>query len=231
MAVDRELAQKYREEGKTLQEVADLVGCSLAWCKANLKGTKAPSKDKALIDAVRTKGKTREGVTSSGVRKMVREVYKGVGDKELEDKVADIKRAARRDNPDVLIRPYWMLPDQAEECLTMMLEYAQEVWQFKEYLADKYRRNFDLDSTYDKSVMYALTAMSAGERSKLMPQGLMSYGRQLNNIQQELESRYNGNAPQAVSMAIDFAPMDEYETQQRDALEDMEALNMLFPLE
>jgi len=116
MAVDRELAQKYREEGKTLQEVAELVGCSLAWCKANLKGTKAPSKDKALVEDVRKAGKRTEGITSAEVKFMVRGVYSNLKGKDLEDKVNDIKRAARRGNPDVLIRPYWMLPDRAKEC-------------------------------------------------------------------------------------------------------------------
>jgi len=112
-----------------------------------------------------------------------------------------------------------------------MMEFAHEVWQFKKYLADKYRRNFDMDSTYVRSIQYALTALSAGEHNKLMPQGIVSYCRQLSNIYEELESRDSGNAPQPVFMAIDYnTESDSYDSLQHDDLIDLEELDRICPL-
>jgi cyanate lyase len=38
--IDKELANKLRKQGLTYKQVADTVGCSVEWCKKNLKGTK-----------------------------------------------------------------------------------------------------------------------------------------------------------------------------------------------
>lgn len=208
--VDIDKAKALRANGMSLQQVADELGCSLAWCKQNLKGTKAPSRDKPIIEAVRTKGKTPDGITSTEVRAQVKQAYKDLQGTDLEAKVRDIKKAARRDNADVLIRPYWMIPTMAKDCTELMLEFANEVWQFKEHLARKYRREFDLDESYHKAIIYALTAMSSGENNKLMPQGLLSYGQQLDRIQAELQSRQQGNAPKPLSLALDRHETDCY---------------------
>lgn len=204
MAIDIDKAKLLRQEGKTLQEVADIVGCSLAWCKANLKGTKQVSRDKELIEGIRTKGKSKDGIASTEVRILVKNEYPNLEGNELEDKVTAIKKAARRDNKDVIIRPYWMVPEQARDCTTMMLEFAQEIYELKEYLAKKYRREFDLDESAHNTVIYSLTTMSAGEYNKLMPQGLIEYGRQLGQIQDALEDRHNGK-PSTVTVVEDFA--------------------------
>lgn len=70
-----------------------------------------------------------------------------------------------------------------------MLEYAQEVYSFKQHLADKYRAEFDLDQSYSNAVVYALTSLSAGANTTLLPQGLLQYGEQLEGIVNELEIR------------------------------------------
>lgn len=192
MAIDIEKAKLLRQEGKTLQEVAESLGCSLAWCKANLKGTKQVSRDKDLIDEIRKKGKSKEGIASTEVRMLVKNTYPQLESKELEDKLTAVKKAARRDNKDVIIRPYWMLPDQSRDCTTAMLDFAQEVYEMKNYLAKKYRMQFDLDESYHNTIIYSLTTMSAGDFNKLMPQGLTEYGYQLEKIQDALEDRQLG---------------------------------------
>lgn len=209
MAIDIEKAKALRNSGKTLQEVADIVGCSLAWCKANLKGTKQASKDKELIEQVRAKGKSKDGIASTEVRTLVKIAYPQMESTELEAKLSSVKKAARRDNKDVVIRPYWMLPEQARECTTMMLELAQEVYEMKNYLAKKYRKHFDLGDTHHNNIVYSLTTMSAGDYNKLMPQGLLEYGRQLGQIQDALEDRQDGKSNK-VAVVEDFA-QDELE--------------------
>lgn len=188
MSIDIEKAKQLRLEGMTLQQVADTLNCSLAWCKANLKGVKQPNKDKAMIDEIRKLGRSKQGVTTGEIRNLVLQQYNLAG-KQLQAKVTEMKRVARRDNKDVVIRPYWMIPEIARDCTTTMLEYANEVWEFKEHLANKYRQAYNLDSSYTNAIIYGLTAMSAGENSMLLPQGLLEYGYQLETIQDSLDGR------------------------------------------
>lgn len=209
--IDVEKAKELRLSGMSLQDVATAMGCSLAWCKVNLKGIKPQNKDKPIVEEVRKRGRTTHGVTVAEIKFFVRGVYPELKGKDLEKKVSDIKRTSRRDNPDVLIRPYWMAAETPRDAVTMMLEYANEVWQFKEHLADNFRRAFDMDASAHNSVIHALTAMSAGDHSKLLPQGLLSYGYQLDKIQTELESRNAGNAPQAIDLTMYSHIIDDRE--------------------
>jgi hypothetical protein len=141
-----------------------------------------------MVDEIRKLGRSKQGVTTGEIRNLVLQQYNLTG-KPLQAKVADMKRVARRDNKDVVVRPYWMIPEVARDCTTTMLEYANEVWQFKEHLANKYRQTYDLDSSYTNAIVYGLTAMSAGENSMLLPQGLLEYGSQLEAMQIELDNR------------------------------------------
>ena len=187
--VDKDKAIQLRLEGKTYLQIVDEIGCSEGWCKLHLKGIKQPSKDKELIEVVRTAGRSMNGVTAGEIKLLVMKCYPKMIGKELEDKVQEVRTQARRKNPDVVIRPYWMIPGEHRECTTTMLEYAQELWQFKEFLADKYRKQFDLDNTFSRSVVNALTSLSAGGRNALIPQGLEAYGVALTNMQDELDFR------------------------------------------
>lgn len=191
MAIDKEKAVALRLGGMSLQDVADALECSLGWCKANLKGVKQANKDKELIESVRKLGRSNVGVTTGEIKLLTMKHHNSLKGTELEDKVSDIKKAARRGNKDVIVRPYWMLPDCPRDCTLAMLEYANEVYTFKQQLADKYMEQFNLDASYGKTVVHALTMLSAGENSKLMPQGLLSYGATLERIQDALDSRNN----------------------------------------
>lgn len=199
MAVDKEKALELRAEGKSYVEIAQEVGCSVGWCKVHLKGVKAAKPDLALVDDVRKAGRSQNGTTSGEIKLMTMKAYPEMIGKELEDKVLEVRRLARKRNPDVVIRPYWMLQEQYRECTDLMLDYAQELWQYKEYLADKFKQTFDLDETYTKSIMFTLTALSAGENNKLLPQGLVAYGASLSNIQDELDFR-NDVVPESISV-------------------------------
>lgn len=205
MSIDIEKAKQLRLEGYTLQQVADALNCSLAWCKANLKGVKQANKDKSLVDEIRRLGRSKQGVTTGEIRNLVLKQYNLSG-KPLQTKIAEMKRVARRDNKDVVIRPYWMLPDEARECTLVMLEYANEVWEFKEHLANKYRQAYNLDASYTNAIIYGLTAMSAGENSMLLPQGLMEYGCQLEAIQDSLDER-NSIVDSGTLVSLEDVPM------------------------
>jgi hypothetical protein len=207
MTIDIDKAMKLRLEGYTHQQVAEELKCSVGWCKANLRGVKQPSKDKSMIDEIRRLGRTKQGVTTGEIRVMIQQQY-NLKDKVLQEKMAEVKRVARRDNKDVLIRPYWMIPDIAHECTTTMFEYAHEVYQFKASLADKYRQTYNLDDSYTNAVIYALTAMSAGERSPLLPQGMLEFGAQLSLIQDELDNRNNYDMIDSVPISLEDIPLD-----------------------
>lgn len=57
--VDKELAVKLRTEGKTYPEIVSILGCSLAWCKLNLRGVEGWRKDRMVKRARHFKRKAR----------------------------------------------------------------------------------------------------------------------------------------------------------------------------
>lgn len=196
--IDKEKATQLRQQGLTYKEVADAMGCSLVWCKINLKDVKQVSDDSALITAIRTQGRTPQGITQGEIKAMVKDRYPSMLSDELESKIKDIKKAARRGSKDVVIRPYWMIPDAPVETMQEMMQMAQEVYELKNHLATKFRRLFDLDDSYQKNITYYLTMLAAGDHNKLMPQGLKEFGVHLETLAETLAGRNEGASTQYI---------------------------------
>jgi predicted transcriptional regulator len=192
MAVDKQQAIALRQQGCTHQEIADKLGCSVAWCKANLKGIRKPSTDTDLINEIRRLGKSKEGVTTGEIRALIKQQYPTLSHKQLTDKVHTLKQAARKGNKDVVIRPYWLLPDRPQETIDLMMDLAQSIYERIDSMAFEFRQAFDLDESYHKSVVYQLVALSAGENNNLLPQGILTYGEYLSSVAEELSERNEG---------------------------------------
>lgn len=189
MAIDKSKAIQLRLDGMSLQQIADTLGCSLAWCKVNLKGIKQIDTDKPLIDAIRKAGRLPHGTTTGEIKNMCREAYPTMAGSELADKIEKVKKAAKRGCKDVIIRPYWMLPFCAKDCTNSIMEMAQSIHEEISHLAKKYRHLYNLDESYQKSIVYYLSMLSSGANSRMMPQGLTVYGEQLESIINDLENR------------------------------------------
>jgi hypothetical protein len=200
--VDFEKAKKMRLLGSTYVEIAEAMPCSVVWCKKYLKGLVAQkvSDDKSSVDLVRDMGRTKFGVTSGEIKMIVLKNYPPMEKKEIAEKVSAIKKAARRGNEDVIVRPYWMLPDCAQDCTNTMMDMAQDLHERQQELSTKYRKLYDLDESYQNSVAYYLSVLSAGNYTALMPQGLAKYGEQLQGIVEHLEARNTQSIPCAYSI-------------------------------
>jgi hypothetical protein len=207
MAIDKQKAIDLRLSGLTLQQVADQMGCSLDWCKRNLKGIGKQTKHQLLIDEVRRIGRMTEGVTNAEVFRLVRGAYPQLRTKDVAELVSDIKKAAKRGCQDVTIRPDWMQPEFSKDSLETMMSMAQEVFDLTNSLAEKYREEFNLGVSYQRCIMYELSKLSAGENNRLMPMGLVKYGTYLEGIADTLDERHKRIAPYKNEGYV-AAPMD-----------------------
>jgi hypothetical protein len=192
MAVDKEKAVALRQQGLTHIEIAQQLGCSIAWCKANLNGIKKPSKDADLINEVRRLGRSKDGVTTGEIRRLVEQYHPTMNGKTLSNKVDQIKQSSKRGHKDVIIRPYWLLPDRPQETINLMMDLAQSIYERIDSAALDYRQAFNLDESYHKSVVYQLVALSAGENNNLLPQGILNYGDYLTSLSEVLSDRNMG---------------------------------------
>lgn len=188
--IDKEKAIELRQSGLSYPEISKTMGCSVDWCKHNLKGIGEQSKDKPIIQEIRRLGRLETGVTSGEIKDLVKQAYPDLYGDELQAKITEIKKASRRGNKDVIIRPYWMVAECPHECITTIMDMAQEVYYTMHYLGTKYRKLYDLPESYQKSIVYALSMLSAGENNKLMPQGLLEYGAYLEGVADTLSERY-----------------------------------------
>lgn len=189
MSIDKQKGIELRLQGYTQQETATALGCSLAWVKANLKGIKKPNVDQPLIDEIRRLGRLKEGITTGEIKQLVRMHYPAMTPKQHDTKVVQLKQSARKGNKDVVIRPYWLMHECPYDSINTMMDMSQHVYELMHELADKYRKLYDLDESYHKSIIYQLSALSAGDKNALLPQGIMTYGEHLGNIADLIDER------------------------------------------
>lgn len=190
--VNKEEAIALRLQGNTHQQIAQTLDCSVAWCKANLKGIRKPSASNALVEEVRRLGRSCNGVTSGEIRYLVRQHYTNLTIKQLNQKVDDIKRAAKKGHKDVIIRPYWLLPDKPQQTINSVMDAAQSIYERINIAALDIIHEYGLDESYYKSLVYQITALSAGENNNLLPQGILNFGDYLASVSDVLNERNKG---------------------------------------
>jgi hypothetical protein len=191
MAIDKNRAIEMRLAGATYPEISAELPCSLDWCKKNLQGigSKTKTKNGELVTEIRQIGRTPKGITDSQVWRLVKDAYPLLDGKHLGEMVTDIKKQARRGCKDVIIRPVWLTPEEPMDCLETIMVMGQQVHELLQGLAQRFCEEFDLDTACQKSVIYELTVLSAGEGSKLMPMGLLNHCSYLERIANTLITR------------------------------------------
>jgi len=190
MAVDKQKAIDLRLAGKTHKEIAQTIGCSVAWCKANLKGMKAPNNDAPVVGEIVRRGLSQTGITNGEIYQLAKQHY-SLSHKQLDLKVGQLKRLALKQNKDVVIRPYWLVPSLPQDSVNTMMDSAQAIYERINLASLEFRDKYCLDETHHKSVFYSMCALASGESSPLMPQGILSYGDYLTSIIDRLEDRKN----------------------------------------
>lgn len=205
--IDKESAVRLRQSGKTYRDISLELGCSIAWCEKNLKHLKSERQmmHQEIVQEVQRRGRSTQGVTTGEIRALVLDLLPQVDiegqdsadvqnqhekrNKDVTQLVEKIKAEARRDNTDVIIRPYWVVPECAQDSINTMHDMAQEVYELHHELARKYREAYDLDESYQRSIVYELSRLSAPLNSPLLPQGFFARGEQLTRIAEVLGER------------------------------------------
>lgn len=215
MAVDKVRAEELRNAGMSYDEISQELGCSVAWCKKNLKGVKKDKVRGDIIETIRLKGRSASGITRGEINVLINAAFVGMSkdDKKLEyEKLTD---AARRNRKDVIIRPYWMIPTNPRGCTNTMMDMAQELYETMHVLAKKYRHFHNLDESYQNSIAYGLHMLTSGEYNSMMPQGLNKKGTQMdvmcslleerNTLHDVIESGHSKGFKHPVDRTLDFS--------------------------
>ena len=191
--VDKVKALELRESGLTYQQIADELKCSLDWCKRNLKGHCKHTIERPTVQKLINSAKLKSGITSGDIKAQARALYpedftKGSGKKDEQAKhIKRIKAKVKKDKQ-ALVRPYWLIPEDAKDIFHSMLRKLQQRDEQLQEDADEIRQEFNLDASYSESIMYALITMSA-KGSIIMKRSVVKEIDRLGDLAEELEIR------------------------------------------
>jgi hypothetical protein len=190
MAVDKELAQKLKEQGMSYPEISSEVGCSVDWCKKNLKDIIKNKQEKEVVKEAVLKAKSKRGVTVSELKDLVKTIYTYENTKEykdIEDKAVRRFKVAINKHTDTTVRPYWMCPENATLSFNLVLSAVDCLTLRMNDEVENIRKVLDYDGSYDMSIRYSIIKMLLG--SNLTPEGLGNHCEQLMDIVQSLEGK------------------------------------------
>lgn len=179
---DMSKATKLREEGKTYQEIVDLVGNSvtLSWCKRNLVGvyieavdmSEANAKDDILQLALRDEGVTYgeccQTLLNYGVCSM--ETSKEDDDNSLHSVYQKYKRSIKAKHKQALFRPMWLRADDAVNCNNDMLTLADELYcilqaKVDDFMQSRFADDYD-NASIRRSVEFELCSLGVPYKMK-----------------------------------------------------------------
>lgn len=186
----KQQAAELRAAGQTYQQIAESTGYSVDWCKKNLKDVEKNKDEKEAIKQAVKIAQSVTGITVAEIKYLVRSIYPQDGTKEsqdMEDKAIKRFKAAIKKQPNTLIRPYWMQPEDARISFNMLMSSVDNVMISLSEQVYYFRRELNLDATYDLSIRYAIIKLLYG--SGLTPEGVETHCDRLNDIVLMLEER------------------------------------------
>jgi hypothetical protein len=186
----KQQAIELRAAGQTYQQIAESTGYSVDWCKKNLKDVEKNKDEKEAIKQAVKIAQSVTGITVAEIKYLVRSIYPQDGTKEsqdMEEKAIKRFKAAIKKQPNTLIRPYWMQPENARISFNMLMSSVDNVMISLSEQVSYFRRELDLDSSYDLSIRYAIIKLLYG--SGLTPEGVETHCDRLNDIVLMLEER------------------------------------------
>lgn len=129
--VNKQEAIKLRELGLGYKEIAEKLGCSVQWCKVNLKDVQKNTKESNLIEKCITLGLRPQGITTVEIRKTLVSVY-DVTDNEggLTDEGLRLYKKIKtkvREKEGTIVRPAWMVPEHVDEVFKAVLQAVDNI--------------------------------------------------------------------------------------------------------
>lgn len=114
--IDKEKAVALKEEGKTYIEIAAELGCSVDWCKRNLKEVVKNKEGKEMLEKYILQSKSKQAITSGQIKKMLIEDFasdlEALPDAEKEDFISSKTKSIKCKITEAggVVRPLWMHP-------------------------------------------------------------------------------------------------------------------------
>lgn len=189
--VNKDEAVRLRIAGHSYPEIASMLSCSVAWCKKNLSEVKQDNADFNMIEAINNIGISPCGITYLEMRNIIKSYHPDIDNEALGIRCNKLRKALKAKNKEFLIRPVWMLPDSANDCTNALMDMSQDVYETIQNLAKKYVKLYNLDSYAIESVAYELSLLSSPASTKMMQRGLITRGRELETIIEQLDERNN----------------------------------------
>lgn len=168
MAIDKQKALELREQGKTYQEVSDELGCSLGWCKANLKGIKRKDISDEDYSNLVSKGRSYDCITKGEIISKVN-VASNDNYKEYNKEALLTTNRVRRKlakEGDVIVRQAWIHPARAKFSYDNMLMYINML----NDVLDEYVRShlaecgFENEDNYNAALAFMVMNSQFGQR-------------------------------------------------------------------
>lgn len=168
MAIDKQKALELREQGKTYQEISTELGCSLDWCKRNLKGTKRKDISEEDYNNLTNKGRSFDCVTKGEIISKVN-VSSNDNYKEYNKEALLAANRVRRKlakEGDVIVRQAWIHPARAKFSYDNMLMYINML----NDVLDEYVRShlaesgFENEDNYNATLAFMVTNSQFGQR-------------------------------------------------------------------
>ena len=130
--VDKNKAAALKEQGKTYVEIAAELGCSVGWCKRNLKEVVKNKEGKEMLEKYILQSKSKQAITSGQIKKMLLEDFANevetMSEKEVEDFLKAKTTALKRKINEAggIVRPQWMHPEYSRQSFRRVLDLVDE---------------------------------------------------------------------------------------------------------
>jgi len=217
--VDLVKAKELRESGKTYDEISKELDCSLAWCKLYLKGVTKNIMEVDAMDKLLVKAKSNTGITSGEISYALCKVKPHERTKEEteahEKSVRRVKTKIKAQDG-TLIRPYWVVPEQAEAIYHSMLRKLQAKDERDQEDIDNLMEEFGLDESYVTSLKFALYSLST-IGSSILKHSVVDEINRIGEVVEELESRNAEVKPKEIKQTgkskhvwPDFSDIESY---------------------
>jgi hypothetical protein len=192
--VDKKAAKELRELGMTYGNIAKTLGCSLDWCKVNLKGVSKNTEEAATIKELVKKAKSKQGVSTKEVWQSMKALHPNdISLNNKENKQMDTKNISRfkykiTKEDSTVIRPDWMQPKDARAIYRRVIEAVTSIDERVYEAVQDIIYEFDMDSSHIKGLTKTITELSYGG-SLINPIDLSQRLENLQDTADELERR------------------------------------------
>ena len=177
--VDKDKAILLKEQGKTYAEIAAELGCSVDWCKRNLKQVVKNKEGKEMLEKYILQSKSKQAITSGQIKKMLLEDFANeietMSEVEKEDFVESKTKSIKRKITEAggVVRPLWMHPEYSKESFQRVLDLVNDFDSRLYDLMEEFK--YDMQDITGKDIKYI--DLSAMNTLKMLSQlGVGQYG-------------------------------------------------------